>query len=420
MSLILAHAHIANFKRIKVVDFVPKKAGLTKIGGKNKQGKTSALNAIQMGFSGGKYKPSNIHNNNGGPGELAEANFETDTGYKVRIFGINGTIEVIDPQGKKGGITLFGDAISTFAVDLRKFIHGKASDKHDILVAALGLGEILADIEKDIKEAYNARTGVNAIARQAKAALDAATKPDPKTKIPEEVDAEKLHNQIQEAQQFNDDIQEQEISREQVSKNKNLAEDKIEELLAELEAQRGLVARYEQQIKNFEPLPEPKDIEPLQEQLKNAKAVNETRTKLLKAKEDYQALLDANGQAIVKAGEAQQEYEAALQKKHNAIALGDMPDPDLTLEDGKLLYKGQEFDCISGAEELIVSTKIGVATQKESHFVLIDGLEAMDADELAKYDEWATENNIQIIGTVVTDEPEKCSIFIEDGQNIES
>ena len=52
-----------------------------------------------MGFSGGKYKPSEIHNDQGGPGDYAEAHFDTDNGYHVRIFGKNGTIEVTDPDG---------------------------------------------------------------------------------------------------------------------------------------------------------------------------------------------------------------------------------------------------------------------------------------------------------------------------------
>ena len=85
----------------------------------------------------------------------------------------NGTIEVTDPNGLKGGITLFGDAVSSFATDLRPFINANATDKYKIAVLAMGIGEMLEELEIARKAAFTARTGANAIATQAKASLTA-------------------------------------------------------------------------------------------------------------------------------------------------------------------------------------------------------------------------------------------------------
>ena len=46
-----------NVKRIKAVRLEPAKTGLTVIGGKNRQGKTSVLDSLAWVLGGDKYKP---------------------------------------------------------------------------------------------------------------------------------------------------------------------------------------------------------------------------------------------------------------------------------------------------------------------------------------------------------------------------
>ena len=49
---------IENVKRVKATCFEPEKNGLTVIGGKNGQGKTSVLDAITWALGGERYRPS--------------------------------------------------------------------------------------------------------------------------------------------------------------------------------------------------------------------------------------------------------------------------------------------------------------------------------------------------------------------------
>ena len=49
---------IENVKRIKAVKVEPTASGLTVIGGKNNQGKTSVLDSIAWALGGEKYRPS--------------------------------------------------------------------------------------------------------------------------------------------------------------------------------------------------------------------------------------------------------------------------------------------------------------------------------------------------------------------------
>jgi DNA repair exonuclease SbcCD ATPase subunit len=416
-GLTLASVDIKNFKRIKCVRFDPKAAGLTKIGGMNKAGKTSGLNAIQMGFSGGKYRPSKIHNDSGGPGDYALVALETTNGYRVRIFGKNGTIEVIDPDGVKGGITLFGDAVSSFAIDLRPFIRANAQEKYKILVQTMGIEDLLEKIEAERKVAYDGRAVANGLAAKADTVFKSTPKPDSKAEIPDEVDVVKVSRKIQRAHNKNN-ARDTLIARQETLNYTIIdVETEIADLEESLEMAKATLAIHRKALRDSPKIPKEIDTSPLQTQLETSQAVNKKRQALLKLQETYDNALQANKDAQQGATDAQTALDAVLTKKHNAVTeLGELPNPDITLEDGQMLYKGQEWDCCSGSEEYVIATQMGLANNKGCNFVLVDGLERMDPVEQAKYDAWGEKVKAQIIGTVVTGDPEQCSIFIEDGQ----
>lgn len=52
---------LENVKRVKAVKLEPTSTGLTVIGGRNGQGKTSILDAIAWTLGGDRLKPSNPH-----------------------------------------------------------------------------------------------------------------------------------------------------------------------------------------------------------------------------------------------------------------------------------------------------------------------------------------------------------------------
>ncbi|MBA9087067.1 chromosome segregation ATPase [Fontibacillus solani] len=49
---------IENVKRVKAVKTEPSSTGLTIVGGRNRQGKTSVLDSIAWALGGNKYRPS--------------------------------------------------------------------------------------------------------------------------------------------------------------------------------------------------------------------------------------------------------------------------------------------------------------------------------------------------------------------------
>lgn len=96
-SIKINSLELENIKRVKAVKLEPTKNGLTVVGGKNNQGKTSVLDAIAWALGGGKYKPSQPQRE----GSLVEPqlHIELSNGMVVERLGKNGTLKVTDPSG---------------------------------------------------------------------------------------------------------------------------------------------------------------------------------------------------------------------------------------------------------------------------------------------------------------------------------
>ena len=58
MSVKISAFEIENVKRVKTVAYEPTENGLTVLGGKNGQGKTSVLDAIAWALGGNRFAPS--------------------------------------------------------------------------------------------------------------------------------------------------------------------------------------------------------------------------------------------------------------------------------------------------------------------------------------------------------------------------
>ena len=88
--------------------------------------------------------------------------------------------------------------------------------------------------------------------------------------------------------------------------------------------------------------------------------------------------------------------------------------PDLSVSDGELIYRGQKWDNMSGAERLKVATAIVRKLNPKCGFVLLDKLEQMDLDTLREFGAWLEAEGLQAIATRVSTGDE-CSIVISDG-----
>ena len=393
---------IENVKRVKAVQFEPSADGLTIIGGRNGQGKTSVLDAIAWALGGNNYKPSVPERD----GALVPPNLhiELSNGLIVERKGKNSTLKVTDPNGNKSGQQLLNEFVSTLALDLPKFINGSDKDKADSLLKILGIGDVLAQLDTKENQLYAQRTEVGRIAdRKKKAADEMPMYPN----VPKEpVSATELIKQQQEilARNGENERKRQDVNRyEQILANAQIAFDEAKAALQKAE-QDCLTAR-----KSAEDLHDESTAE-LEKNLVEIEALNIK----IRANSTKEA-------AEVEANNLQQEYdglteqiESVREERSKLLDSAELPLPGLSVKDGKLIYNNMPWDGMSGSDQLKVATAIVRKLNPQCGFVLMDKLEQMDLETLQEFGAWLKQEGLQVIATRVSTGDE-CSIIIEDG-----
>lgn len=393
---------IENVKRVKAVQFEPSADGLTIIGGRNGQGKTSVLDAIAWALGGNNYKPSVPERD----GALVPPNLhiELSNGLIVERKGKNSTLKVTDPNGNKSGQQLLNEFVSTLALELPRFINGSDKDKADSLLKILGIGDVLAQLDTKENQLYAQRTEVGRIAdRKKKAADEMPMYPN----VPKEpVSATELIKEQQEilARNGENERKRQDAARyEQILANAQIAFDEAKAALQKAE-QDCLTAR-----KSAEDLHDESTAE-LEKNLAEIEALNIK----IRANSTKEA-------AEVEANNLQQEYdglteqiESVREERNKLLDSAELPLPGLSVKDGKLIYNNMPWDGMSGSDQLKVATAIVRKLNPQCGFVLMDKLEQMDLETLQEFGAWLKQEGLQVIATRVSTGDE-CSIIIEDG-----
>lgn len=393
---------IENVKRVKAVQFEPSADGLTIIGGRNGQGKTSVLDAIAWALGGNNYKPSVPERD----GALVPPNLhlELSNGLIVERKGKNSTLKVTDPNGNKSGQQLLNEFVSTLALDLPKFINGSDKDKADSLLKILGIGDVLAQLDTKENQLYAQRTEVGRIAdRKKKAADEMPMYPN----VPKEpVSATELIKQQQEILARNG---------ENEQKRQNAA--RYERMLAEaqiaFDEAKAALQKAEQDCLTARKSAEDLHDESTAELEKNLAEIEALNIKI-RANSTKEA-------AEVEANNLQQEYdglteqiESVREERNKLLDSAELPLPGLSVKDGKLIYNNMPWDGMSGSDQLKVATAIVRKLNPQCGFVLMDKLEQMDLETLQEFGAWLKQEGLQVIATRVSTGDE-CSIIIEDG-----
>ena len=405
MSVKINTLEFENVKRIKAVQLAPAKNGLTVIGGDNRQGKTSVLDAIAWALGGEKFRPSSPKRE----GSVTEPHLKVtlDNGIIVERSGKNGALKVIDPAGNKGGQTLLNSFVEQLALDLPKFLNSTGKEKADTLLKIIGVGDKLYQLERAEKTTYDRRTEVGRIADQkAKFAKELPVY----TGVPAQpVSAAELIQSQQEIMAFNAENLRKRQQRDYYKSQLEVAETALKQ------AQE----RYEAALNNFKLAdvdePEDKSTEELERNIAEIDEINKKVRANLDRERAEQEAEDLRDQY----NELTQQIESLRQERRELLEGADLPLEGLSVENGELIYKGQKWDCMSGAEQLIVGASIVRKLNPDCGFVLLDKLEQLDSTTLEEFGKWLESENLQAITTRVS-KGDECSVIIEDGISVEN
>lgn len=403
-----------NVKRVKAVHIEPTQNGLTIVGGRNNQGKTSVLDAIAWALGGNKYRPSKAERE--GSVIPPTINIKLSNGLIVERKGKNSDLKVTDPSGNKSGQGLLDSFVEELAIDLPKFMESTNKEKANVLLQIIGVGDKLYEIESQENEKYNLRRTIGQIADQ----KEKFAKEQPfYTDAPQELVS--ITDLIQKQQSIlakngkNQDLRNQRNQLQKQFEEESKQIELLEKQLSELKIKANQSFMDLQNANKTTEQLQDESTEEIEKSIADIEAINiKVRANLdrEKAESDAQDYRDQYTKLT-------NEIEDLRKQKSDLLKNSDLPLPGLSVEEGELLYLGQRWDNMSGSQQLKVATAIVRKLKPQCGFILIDKLEQMDPVTLQEFGQWLEQEELQAIATRVSTGDE-CQIIIEDGYVIEN
>lgn len=405
----ISRLEVENVKRIHAAMIEPSADGLTIIGGKNRQGKTSVLDAIAWALGGERYRPTEAVTK--GSSLPPRLKIIMDNGLVVERKGKNSDLKVTDPSGQKAGQTLLNEFVEELAINMPKFMEASGKEKAETLLQIIGVGDQLHQLERQEKEIYQERLYVGRTADQKeKFAREQPFYPD----APQEpVSAADLIREQQEILARNGQRQQWRLEYDNILKQREMVDDKIASLEAQLAQWKHSRTELEKRAREAAKSPAElrmESTEELEQSIENIEMINrKVQANLNKAQAEEDAKEFRDQYTLLT-----DKLDAVRKQKISLLDSADLPLPGLSVRDGELIYNGQKWDNMSSAEQMIVSTSIVRKLNPKCGFVLLDKLEAMDLDTLKEFGAWLEKEGLQAIATRVST-GEECSIIITDG-----
>lgn len=413
MSVKINSLQLENVKRIKAVKLEPTENGLTIIGGKNNQGKTSVLDSIAYALGGAEFKPTNTKRD----GSMVDPYLRVtlSNGIIAERKGKSSTLKVTDPSGNKAGQALLDSFVSTFALDLPKFMNSTDKEKARVLLQIIGVGDKLAEFDLEEERLANERLAVGRIKKEKEGHAEQMVEWDG---VPEEpISASDLIRQQQEILARNGENQrKRDMAKQiQIEYNRQFGEVKaLEGKLADAKAKLNKLTEDLTAANKSAADLHDESTEELQRNLEEIESINaKVRDNLEKAKAQMEA-----DEYVKKYAELNDQIERVRNSRMSLLDGVKMPLDGLSVDHGTLIFNGQPWDNMSGSDQLKVATAIVRKLKPECGFVLMDKLEQMDLDTLKDFGAWLEAEGLQAIATRVSTGDE-CTVYIEDGYSVD-
>ena len=401
---------LQNIKRVKVVEVECDGKPLFIMGGNNGQGKTSVLNALQWALLGKTYAPSGLKRE-GALGDPA-IKVTLSNGLVVERYGENGNLKITDPAGNvsKRESDLKHN-INLLSLDLSKFLNGSDKEKAGYLLSIIGNQQQLEALDKKEAELESNRllTGRDKRSKEAFADNlpqypDAPAEPVLITALLER--QHQITAKNNENRKWRECHTTNQIKLNQMDAEISIKEAELKALIDKAEILRKEVAEAETCVADLKD----EDVAAIEAEIRDSESVNEkvrANQEKLKAKKAALAVAEEYDKQTREIEDIRRDRTALL----NAVTL---PLPGLSIANTELIYNGKKWDCMSGAEQLIVATSIVRKMNPDCGFVLIDKIEQMDIKTLSEFGKWLDTEGMQAITTRVS-QGDECSIIIEDG-----
>lgn len=388
-----------NFKRLRAVEITPDGSTVV-LTGRNAQGKSSILDAIQATIAGRAGAKETIRPIRDGEtkasvevtlDDLVVTRKWTPTGSTLTVTGRDGKTRFNSPQ------TVLDDLIGKLAFDPLAFATADAKTQLQTLVDLADLGFDPQLLKANRQQAYDERTNVNRDVKRLQAHADELEQGFDSRTPDVEVDVADIARRLA-------DLNTARASlvgfREEYKRNA----DEIDRLTARNDE---IAAKSEEIRAKARSAGEGID---LQGMLDTAQETNtQVRAKALYARvkvdlDEIQARSDALTERIT----------AYDEEKTKGLANAKFPIPGLSFDEEGVLYQDVPFRQASAAERLKVSTAMAMAMNPDLRVICIRDASLLDADNFKAISDLAAEKDYQVWFESI-DPRGDAGILIEDG-----
>ncbi len=430
---------IENVKRVSAVELsFDKDQNLVVLGGRNEQGKSSTLDALEYLFRGKRAMPAEPVRRGAKKGKVAA---ELDDGRRIkRTLSARGAdkLTVVDRDGNKvtddDGVPItalqsYLDALvgPTSFFDPEEFSRMDTGKQNETLRRLIGLDTAALDAER--AEVFAERKDANKDVKRVKAQLEAAPHhtdaPDEEVSVADRTDElERRQTVVDANDEIRDKVEPAHENAEDAREDVQTAKDDIARLEAELEVAKThlderlihsqeATKKAEEAQAAADALVDP-DLDEVREQLRTAEDTNrQVRDNAARA-----ALAKELRAAEDKAEELTDKLRNIDEQKSDMLAEAKMPIEGLGFDDDGVTYQGFSLGQASQSARLRVSAAIGVAMNPGVQALLIRDGSRLDGEGLKLLEEVANEADTLMLVEMVTrnaaDEA-MCTYVIEDG-----
>ena len=392
-----------NVKRLRAVEITPD-GNIVTITGRNAQGKTSVLDAIWLALGGGAAGRETVRPIRDGE-DKASVTLDLGDLVVVRTWtGDKTALTVKSADGAKYGSPqgVLDALVGRLSFDPLEFTRLSDRDQVAALLDLVDLDVDLDDLAHQRQAAYDTRAEIG---RQGKAIGDIPALiegvPD------EEVSAAAILAELRVAKGIDLQIYNAERRAEQALNDVEKAEAALatarkwldDAIAADVAAKAAVQA-----------LPEPIDMDAIEERLDSAEETNQ-------AIRHNAASIEARGRKDILLANYQTQSDAidAIDRaKAEALAGAKFPVDGLGFDDDGVTFEGIPFSQASSAEQIRVSLAMAMSLNPKLRVIRILDGSLLDADNLALIGEMATAQDYQVWIERVSDTSET-AVVIEDG-----
>jgi energy-coupling factor transporter ATP-binding protein EcfA2 len=415
-----------NIKRLKAVSLTPNEH-INRISGPNGSGKTSVLDAIEWALKGTSNVPSHPVRKGSGKGHII-IKTEEFTVYRRFMEGgsRNGTlaIEANDTHNRfQGPQEMLDNLLGSISFDPLEFIRMHPKKQFEVLRSLVKLDIDIDKLDAENKVDYEKRRELKKEVTALETRRDAIKVAEglPKAKRDEAA----LVKELQEASDYNANIDRQRREREDHKRETTVLENaitdrasRIAELTAEitrlaeinLEASKDILLR-EADAATWPPLPEPKNAAELGEAITAARKINAAIDQR-NQRDQLQKQIDTTEETVEKLSAALKERD---EKKVKAMEEAQFPVKGLGFGSEEVIYEGLPFNQVSNADQIRASVAIGIAFNPKMRVMRVKDGSLLDDKSMAILSEMSVTENFQLFIEVV-DTSGKVGVYLEDGE----